>query len=86
MAQLTRNVGNMVVLTGLHRNMKLSPRAGIGLREKKYTVAPLGHKIQVVAEMSPQCTLWAKIAKCKNSEDAVNAYTGRLTVFVLGRK
>ena len=82
MAQLTRNVGNMVVITGLHRNIKLSPRAGIGLREMKYTVAPLGHK--VVADMSPQCTLWAKIAKCKNSEGAVN--TGGLTVFVFGRK
>lgn len=52
----------------------------------KYIVAPLGHEIPVVADMSPQCTLWAKIAKCKNSEGAVNAYTGRLTVFVLGRK
>ena len=76
----------MVVLTGLHRNIKLSPRAGIGLREMKYTVAPLGHEIPVVADMSPQCMLWAKIAKCKYSEGAVNAYTGRLTVFVLGRK
>ena len=44
--------------------LKLSPRAGIGLMEMKYTVAPLGHKIQVVAGMSPLCTLWAKIAKC----------------------
>lgn len=52
----------------------------------KYIVAPLGHEIPVVADMSPQCMLSAKIAKSKNSEGAVNAYTGRLTVFVLGRK
>ena len=89
MAQLTRNVGNMVILTGLHRtpcNIKLNPKAGIGLRKMKYIVAPLGHEIPVVADMSPQCMLSAKIAKSKNSEGAVNAYTGRLTVFVLGRK
>ena len=78
-----------MVLTRLHRtpcNIKLNPRAGIGLRKMKCIVAPLGHEIPVVADMSPQCMLSAKIAKCKNSESAVNAYMGRLTVFVLGRK
>ena len=72
-----------MVLTGLHRNIKLSPRAGIGLREMKYTVVPLCREIPVVADVSPQCTLSAKFAEGINFEGAVNACTGRLAVFVL---